>query len=61
LSGGIMARKMRFAFRGIGGRLSGSGNTPGGGSMMNYAHSQANVQTTRWLICLNGIDPHFPS
>jgi hypothetical protein len=40
--------------------LSGSGIT-WGGSIMNYAHREANVQTTGWLICLNAPQPHLPS
>jgi hypothetical protein len=44
---------MHFAFTGIGGRALRIGNYTWGGSIMNYADSRANVQTTRWLICLN--------
>jgi len=32
-----------------------------GGWIMNYAHSEANVQTIGWLICLNARQPHLPA
>src|SRR5215831_15367198 len=57
---GISRGKMRLAFRGFGGRISGSENYTWGGSIMDYAHSEAYVQTPRWLICLNADEPPSP-